>query len=174
MRRILFAFLAATLLAIPSATTAPVSAATCQFVLGFKAIHDAIPDRVGNCLVDEHHNPVNGDGLQETTAWHGKGGLLVWRKADNWTAFTDGSTTWVNGPNGLQQRSNDQRFAWEADAAGHQIVQPQTRTQTTTTTTQPSIDWPAGSSALCSDGTFSFSANRRGTCSWHGGVAVWR
>jgi hypothetical protein len=27
--------------------------------------------------------------------------------------------------------------------------------------------------ALCVDGTYSYSANRRGTCSWHGGVAEW-
>ncbi len=35
----------------------------------------------------------------------------------------------------------------------------------------PSI--PAGASAQCRDGTYSFSANRRGTCSHHGGVATW-
>jgi uncharacterized membrane protein len=27
--------------------------------------------------------------------------------------------------------------------------------------------------ALCADGTYSYSANRRGTCSHHGGVAQW-
>ena len=43
------------------------------------------------------------------------GGLLVWRKADNFTAFTDGGTTWVNGPNGLQSRPNGERFSWEND-----------------------------------------------------------
>ncbi len=32
---------------------------------------------------------------------------------------------------------------------------------------------PAGASALCGDGTYSFSQNRRGTCSRHGGVAQW-
>lgn len=32
---------------------------------------------------------------------------------------------------------------------------------------------PAGASALCRDGTYSFSRNRRGTCSHHGGVARW-
>ncbi|WP_079520244.1 DUF3761 domain-containing protein [Luteibacter sp. 22Crub2.1] len=32
---------------------------------------------------------------------------------------------------------------------------------------------PAGASAQCRDGTFSFSVNRRGTCSRHGGVASW-
>lgn len=32
---------------------------------------------------------------------------------------------------------------------------------------------PAGASAQCNDGTYSFSASRRGTCSHHGGVSVW-
>lgn len=32
---------------------------------------------------------------------------------------------------------------------------------------------PANASALCRDGTYSFSQNRRGTCSHHGGVAEW-
>lgn len=32
---------------------------------------------------------------------------------------------------------------------------------------------PAGASAKCNDGSYSFSASRRGTCSHHGGVAVW-
>lgn len=32
---------------------------------------------------------------------------------------------------------------------------------------------PAGASAQCRDGTYSFSEHRRGTCSHHGGVARW-
>jgi Protein of unknown function (DUF3761)./Bacterial SH3 domain. len=32
---------------------------------------------------------------------------------------------------------------------------------------------PAGATALCRDGTYSFSRSRRGTCSHHGGVAEW-
>jgi hypothetical protein len=32
---------------------------------------------------------------------------------------------------------------------------------------------PAGASARCRDGSFSFSQHRRGTCSHHGGVAEW-
>ena len=91
----------------------PTYAESCQFVLGFKALHDLIPKLVGGCTTDEFHNPVDGDALQQTTAWTAKGGLLVWRKDDNWTAFTDGSHTWINGPLGLQQRLNGQRFSWE-------------------------------------------------------------
>lgn len=83
-------------------------AADCRYVFGFKAIYDQIPDIVGQCKVNEHYNPENGDALQETD-----NGLLVWRKADNFTAYTDGYRTWVNGPFGLQERLNVQRFDWE-------------------------------------------------------------
>ncbi|WP_229859485.1 DUF3761 domain-containing protein [Streptomyces poonensis] len=31
----------------------------------------------------------------------------------------------------------------------------------------------AGASALCVDGTYSYSQHHRGTCSHHGGVAQW-
>ncbi len=32
---------------------------------------------------------------------------------------------------------------------------------------------PAGATAKCRDGTYSFSLHASGTCSHHGGVAVW-
>ena len=40
-------------------------------------------------------------------------GLLVWRKADNFTAFTDGYRSWIAGPYGVQARLNSERFFWE-------------------------------------------------------------
>jgi hypothetical protein len=82
------------------------------FQLGFLALRNQIPLIVGDPLENEWHNPENGDGLQRTT-----GGLLVWRKADNWTAFTNGYATWINGPFGLQSRLNSERFYWEPMAA---------------------------------------------------------
>lgn len=108
--------LALALLAIPRGVPAA-QAAGCQFVLGFAALHDLIAQIVGQCLDDEQHNPANGDGLQHTT-----GGLLVWRKADNWTAFTDGYHTWINGPHGLEERLNSQRFSWELNPEGLPVV----------------------------------------------------
>lgn len=32
---------------------------------------------------------------------------------------------------------------------------------------------PSGATALCNDGSYSFSRSRRGTCSHHGGVSQW-
>ncbi len=87
----------------------------CHFQLGFAALHDALPATVGDCLDDEAYT-ASGDSRQHTS-----GGLLAWRKADNLTAFTDGSHTWVNGPNGIQERLNSERFPFEHD----QLSQPE-------------------------------------------------
>jgi hypothetical protein len=108
MRRGALAFLITfALIALPvSAQTSP-----CRFVLGFTTLRDLVgADKVGSCLEDETFNLENGNAEQRTT-----GGLFVWRKIDNFTAFTDGGSTWVNGPNGLQSRLNSERFSWERD-----------------------------------------------------------
>jgi len=108
MRARIIAPIALLLMFIAAPSTAFAQAAPCQFTLGFASLRALIPTQTGGCLENENHNPKNGDGLQHTT-----GGLMVWRKSDNWTAFTDGYHTWINGPNGLQERRNDQLFPWE-------------------------------------------------------------
>ena len=108
MKHLAILFALALFLLLPTS----VAAAECQFVLGFKSLRDLIGHEiVGECLENEHHG-ANGDALQQTT-----GGLLVWRKADNWTAFTDGYRSWVNGPYGLEQRLNVELLPWEAEGA---------------------------------------------------------
>ena len=108
MKRLAILFALALFLLLPTS----VAAAECQFILGFKSLRDLIGHEiVGECLENEHHS-ANGDALQHTT-----GGLLVWRKADNWTAFTDGYRSWVNGPYGLEQRFNVELLPWEAEGA---------------------------------------------------------
>ena len=47
-------------------------------------------------------------------------------------------------------------------ASGHIVHRPVT-----------SIGKPAGASARCRDGSWSFSESHRGTCSHHGGVSAW-
>jgi uncharacterized protein YkwD len=79
----------------------------CQFMLGFKTLHDLDPADVGNCTGNQVWH-ANGDASQPTTR-----GMLVWRKSDNFTAFTNGTNSWVLGPFGLQKRLNLERFAWE-------------------------------------------------------------
>ncbi len=104
--------------ALVPATSTQVAADGCVFQLGFAAIASMIPDQVGSCSDNESHDPVNGDAIQHTVNKNGVAGLMNWRKADNWTAWTDGGMTWINGPSGLQQRPNGLRFAWEANPAG--------------------------------------------------------
>jgi hypothetical protein len=98
---------------LPDLAPAPAYAqpATCRFVLGFAEIRELVgPEVVGDCLEDQRFG-ADGDAVQHTT-----GGLLVWRRDGNLTAFTDGATTWVNGPHGVQSRPNDEWFSWEAEA----------------------------------------------------------
>ncbi|HEY8694255.1 MAG TPA: hypothetical protein VIR57_16115 [Chloroflexota bacterium] len=84
--------------------------AGCQFILGFKALHDLNAGDIGDCT-DSQASASNGDAQQHSTK-----GLMAWRKADNWTAFTNGYKTWINGPSGLVSRLNTERFSFEHDA----------------------------------------------------------
>ncbi|HEX2987984.1 MAG TPA: adenosine deaminase [Chloroflexota bacterium] len=94
-------------------------AAGCSFVGGFAALHDLIPDTVGPCTADERHAPYSGDTIQPTA-----GGTLIWRQADNVTAFTNGYHTWINGPQGFQQRETGERFSWETPETGWVLDHP--------------------------------------------------
>lgn len=113
---------------------------SCRFVLGFAALRESIgPQKVGTCLENERFNDENGNAEQRTS-----GGLLVWRKVDNFTAFTDGGTTWIAGPNGLQSRPNADRFSWEKDppsapraAAANPGTTPPAATATTSAASAP-------------------------------------
>ncbi|MGI8422985.1 MAG: S1C family serine protease [Chloroflexota bacterium] len=83
----------------------------CVFQMGFANLRQSAGAQVvGECLANERFNVANGNAEQPTTS-----GLMVWRKADNWTAFTNGYETWINGPAGLQSRLNKDRFEWESD-----------------------------------------------------------
>jgi len=105
-RAVALVALAGLLGAAPPAGAAPL-AAPCQLTGGFKTLGEMLPE-VGQCVEDARVEAATGNSLQKTT-----GGLLVWQRAGNWTAFTDGFRTWVNGPFGLQQRLATERFDWE-------------------------------------------------------------
>jgi uncharacterized protein YkwD len=92
----------------PASSAVAGSRSPCDFTDGFKTLHDLTPAVVGDCVNNQSY-AANGDARQLTTR-----GMLVWRKVDNWTAFTDGYQTWLNGPNGIAQRLNSQRFPWES------------------------------------------------------------
>jgi hypothetical protein len=130
VRRLLVVLLFLAPLAGPPVALAQ-SAISCRFVLGFALLDSLAPATIGACRDDQAY-AANGDALQHTSK-----GLLVWRKADNFTAFTDGAETWVNGPLGLERRQNGVRFAWEANAANLPLVQdPIVQTSTIGTSVQ--------------------------------------
>ena len=41
-------------------------------------------------------------------------------------------------------------------------------------TRSPTKSYSSGATAVCKDGSYSFSKTRSGTCSWHGGVSRWK
>jgi hypothetical protein len=90
----------------------PAEAQACTYQLGFATIYNLIPNIVGPCRTNEFHD-ANGNAGQYTA-----NGFMQWRKADNFTAFTNGYQSWVNGPCGLEMRLNTQRFRWEANPEG--------------------------------------------------------
>ena len=116
--RCTFVLLAATpfLVAVPAA-----DAARCRYVLGFKTLHHQLASVIGGCISDEQHNSGPG-GAPGNASQQTKRGMLVWRKADNQVAFTDGYRTILNGPLGLEQRLNTQRFSWEANPDGLPVI----------------------------------------------------
>lgn len=120
LRSLLGAMFSLTILLATTQRLSPIAhaqlAPACQFILGFKALHDLDPVDIGDC-VDNQAFAANGDAQQHTTK-----GLMAWRKLDNWTAFTNGSQTWINGPAGLVRRGNTQRFDWEANPDGLQVI----------------------------------------------------
>ena len=65
----------------------PRKAGMARLSAGFAALHDQILETVGEWRENEYFNLASGNAEQRTT-----GASLVWRKVDNWTAFTDGAT----------------------------------------------------------------------------------
>src|SRR4030043_432180 len=66
------------------------------------------------------------------------------------------------------------RLQTEARNAGRGLwTETQPSTSSTPTVTTPSGTACPGATAICRDGTCSYSKHRSGTCSYHGGVLQW-
>src|SRR5687768_14451626 len=112
---------AASLTPVQNARPPAVTPPACVFQMGFAEVQRKIPEIVGECVDNERAQP-SGDSHQRTTK-----GLLVWRKADSATGFTDGHRSWVRGPDGeIRTRLNEERFPFEPDPPGMtlRVVQP--------------------------------------------------
>ena len=84
------------------------------------------------------------------------GGKRVICDDKTWVVYSSTPTSGQNQP------SQKRAVRYYTNTAGERVQSP---------TYYPSV--PAGATARCVDGTYSFSQSRRGTCSHHGGVAKW-
>lgn len=107
------------LIALGTFHTTALAQADCGFSDGFLALRDQIgAEVVGECLAPPQ--AVQGGNVEQRTT----GGLLVWEKLTNLTAFTDGNHTWINGPNGVERRHNSEQFPWEQQLRDQAEVTP--------------------------------------------------
>jgi hypothetical protein len=111
MRRHLVSLLLAGIILAGSVSAWPVlaqTAPTCQFAPVFLMLRDMIGrERSGECIGPMARND-GGDINQPTTR-----GMMTFRTTDLVSAFSDGQTTWLFGPNGLESRPTGTRLAWE-------------------------------------------------------------
>ncbi len=112
MRRPLISVILAGVILVGGLSSWPVLAQTpppaCQIAPVFLMLRDLIGrERVGECVGAMARNDA-GDVNQPTTR-----GILTFRTTDLVTAFSDGQTTWLFGPNGLESRPTGTRLAWE-------------------------------------------------------------
>jgi hypothetical protein len=78
------------------------------------------------------------------------------------TDSQSGQKTTANGPKSKQTTANCTNNGTYINSKGETVKRPENCSAA-----------PQGATALCRDGTYSFSQSRRGTCSHHGGVAKW-
>ncbi len=72
--------------------------------------------------------------------------------------------------------SDNNPVTWDEDPNNYPLESPDTYENVDDEEVQSPTHYnqiPEGACAICGDGTYSFSKNRRGTCSHHGGVAQW-
>lgn len=94
----------------------------------------------------------------------------VIRQKGAWFYVNSGGTKgWLHG-NAIRYDNQESNLAEKSNTP-----KPASRASTEIRSTPAPIEKtnPSGATAKCRDGTLSYSRNRRGTCSWHGGVAVW-
>jgi len=83
----------------------------------------------------------------------------------SFAAFADDRTPPLSAPPVAQASSA------ELQSDGHYVNKDGEKVHSPSKT--KSDQAPAGASARCADGSYSFSQHHQGTCSHHGGVATW-
>jgi len=135
MRRQVVSLLIAGLLTVAGLSAWPVMAQTsaCQVAPVFLMLRDLIGrDRMGDCISGVIRSE-SGDYNQPTTR-----GMLTFRPSDLIVAYSDGQTTWLYGPNGLESRPTSTRLPWEGTGTAVAAAGVGTGTGTGTGTTAAS------------------------------------
>lgn len=113
MRRHVTWVVSVSIVMLVTLSAVPVGAQTgsCQLAPVFVLMRDLLgKERVGDCTSPAARNEL-GDVVQPTTR-----GMLTLRMLDQVPAFSDGQTTWLYGPNGIESRPSGSRLAWESTA----------------------------------------------------------
>jgi hypothetical protein len=88
-----------------------------------------------------------------------------------------GQTRVTEGQNGEKQTTFEVNYEDDKEVSrketGSVITKEPVARITYSGSKAPAPITPAGATAQCSDGSYSFSQSRRGTCSHHGGVGTW-
>ena len=158
MRRHLQALVIASAVMLASLGAGPSWAQTtsCQLAPVFVMLRNQVGrDRVGECSGPMVRNE-GGDMTQPTTR-----GILTLRSTDQAVTFSDGQTTWLFGPNGLESRPSGSRLAWESAGTGQNAGGAATATATPAYST-PSV-YPASYAASGTATTSSAGASPIGT-----------
>ncbi|WP_215731660.1 DUF3761 domain-containing protein [Bizionia saleffrena] len=88
--------------------------------------------------------------------------VTQFNNSSNNTTYPTSNYSNTTSQSKLNSTRNNSRVNYYTNTNGYKVQSP------TNYNSQPS-----GATALCNDGTYSFSRNRRGTCSGHGGVRKW-
>ncbi|MFJ8786976.1 DUF3761 domain-containing protein [Streptomyces sp. NPDC102476] len=107
-----------------------------------------------------------GETCDDPTGWADSGGSST--AAGTGDPYGDDSTSTVAGTAG--DDTNDSSSSGSSSSTEGLDSPEDDSSSSSSGDTQQA---PAGATAQCNDGTYSYSAHRRGTCSHHDGVAVW-
>lgn len=100
--------------------------------------------------------------------------IKVWVNTRSHVYHCPGTQWYGNTKQGKYLSEGEAQKEGDRPAYGHPCG-PTSNERPIPATKQPKSETspPAGATALCRDGTYSFSQHRRGTCSHHGGVKKW-
>lgn len=84
--------------------------------------------------------------------------------------YANCSAAWAAGAAPILAGEPGYRSGLDRDGDG---IACEERPSVSAPTTAPGPAAPAGATAICNDGTYSYSLHHSGTCSHHGGVASW-